>query len=29
MFQVLPFYDDNVMKVYQDFEQAIGKNLSR
>jgi hypothetical protein len=29
MFQVLPFYDHNVMKVYQDFEQAIGKNLSR
>jgi CubicO group peptidase (beta-lactamase class C family) len=27
MFQVLPFYDDNIMKLYQDFEEAIGKNL--
>ena len=27
MFQVLPFYDDQVMKLYQDFEKAIGKNL--
>jgi CubicO group peptidase (beta-lactamase class C family) len=27
MFQVLPFYDDNVMKVYQDVEEAIGRNL--
>ena len=29
MFQVLPFYDDNIMKLYQDFEEAIGKNLRR
>lgn len=27
MFQVLPFYDDATMKVYQDFEDAIGRNL--
>jgi len=27
MIQVLPFYDDATMKVYQDFEAAIGKNL--
>ncbi len=27
MFQVLPFYDDGIMKVYQDVEAAIGKNL--
>jgi CubicO group peptidase (beta-lactamase class C family) len=27
MFQVLPFYDDATMKVYQDFEEAIGRNL--
>jgi methyl acetate hydrolase len=27
MVQVLPFYDDSVMKLYQDFEEAIGKNL--
>jgi len=25
--QVLPFYDDGVMKAYQEFEEAIGKNL--
>src|SRR6185436_7194634 len=28
MIQVLPFYDDATMKVYQDFEEAIGKNLA-
>jgi CubicO group peptidase (beta-lactamase class C family) len=27
MVQVLPFYDDSVMKLYQSFEEAIGKNL--
>ena len=27
MFQLLPFYDDATMKVYADFEEAIGKNL--
>jgi CubicO group peptidase (beta-lactamase class C family) len=27
MMQVLPFYDDSVMKAYQDFEEAIGRNL--
>jgi methyl acetate hydrolase len=27
MFQVLPFYDEGTMKVYHDFEEAIGKNL--
>jgi CubicO group peptidase (beta-lactamase class C family) len=27
MIQVLPFYDDDVMKLYQDFESAIGRNL--
>jgi len=27
MIQVLPFYDDSIMKLYQDFEEAIGKNL--
>jgi methyl acetate hydrolase len=27
MIQVLPFYDDAVMKLYQDFEETIGKNL--
>jgi len=27
MIQVLPFYDDDAMKVYHDFEEAIGKNL--
>lgn len=27
MIQVLPFYDDGAMKVYQDFEEAIGKNV--
>ena len=27
MIQVLPFYDDSVMKLYHDFEEAIGKNL--
>ena len=27
MMQVLPFYDDACMKVYQDVEAAIGKNL--
>jgi CubicO group peptidase (beta-lactamase class C family) len=27
MIQVLPFYDDGAMKVYQDFEEAIGRNL--
>jgi CubicO group peptidase (beta-lactamase class C family) len=27
MFQVLPFFDDATMKVYQDFEEAIGRNL--
>ena len=27
MMQVLPFYDDGCMKLYQDLEAAIGKNL--
>lgn len=27
MMQVLPFYDDGCMKLYQDVEAAIGKNL--
>jgi CubicO group peptidase (beta-lactamase class C family) len=27
MMQVLPFYDEACMKVYQDVEAAIGKNL--
>jgi methyl acetate hydrolase len=27
MVQVLPFYDDSVMKLYQSFEETIGKNL--
>jgi methyl acetate hydrolase len=27
MIQELPFYDDATMKVYQDFEEALGKNL--
>jgi CubicO group peptidase (beta-lactamase class C family) len=27
MMQVLPFYDDGAMKIYQDVEAAIGKNL--
>jgi CubicO group peptidase (beta-lactamase class C family) len=27
MFQVLPFYDDATMKIYHDFEEAIGRNL--
>ena len=27
MMQVLPFYDDGCMKVYRDFEAAIGSNL--
>src|SRR3989449_397966 len=27
LMQVLPFYDDGCMKVYQDVEAAIGKNL--
>jgi CubicO group peptidase (beta-lactamase class C family) len=27
MMQFLPFYDDGAMKVYQDVEAAIGKNL--
>ena len=27
MMQVLPFYDDGCMKVYRDFEAAIGRNL--
>ena len=27
MFQVLPFYDDATMKVYQEFEETIGRNL--
>ena len=27
LMQVLPFYDDGCMKVYQDFEAAIGRNL--
>ncbi len=27
MMQVLPFYDDGCMKMYQDVEAAIGKNL--
>jgi methyl acetate hydrolase len=27
LMQVLPFYDDGAMKVYQDVEAAIGRNL--
>ena len=27
MMQVLPFYDEGLMKLYQDVEAAIGKNL--
>jgi CubicO group peptidase (beta-lactamase class C family) len=27
MIQVLPFYDDAAMKLYQDFESSIGRNL--
>jgi CubicO group peptidase (beta-lactamase class C family) len=27
MIQLLPFYDDTAMKLYQDFEAAIGRNL--
>jgi CubicO group peptidase (beta-lactamase class C family) len=27
MIQLLPFYDDAAMKLYQDFEAAIGRNL--
>jgi CubicO group peptidase (beta-lactamase class C family) len=27
MMQVLPFYDESVMKLYQDVEEAIGRNL--
>ena len=27
MIQVLPFYDDSVIKLYHDFEEAIGKNM--
>jgi len=27
MMQVLPFYDEGCIKVYRDFEAAIGKNL--
>jgi len=27
MIQVLPFYDDATMKLYRDFEEAIGRNL--
>jgi CubicO group peptidase (beta-lactamase class C family) len=27
MMQVLPFYDDGAMKLYQDVEAAIGRNL--
>jgi CubicO group peptidase (beta-lactamase class C family) len=27
MMQVLPFYDDACMKVYQDFEAAIGRSI--
>jgi len=27
MTQVLPFYDDSIMKLYQDFEETIGENL--
>ena len=27
MMQVLPFYDDAIMKLYQDVEAAIGRNL--
>jgi methyl acetate hydrolase len=27
MMQVLPFYDEGCMKIYQDVEAAIGKNL--
>jgi CubicO group peptidase (beta-lactamase class C family) len=29
MIQVLPFYDDAVMKLYQDFEEAIGQGLRK
>jgi CubicO group peptidase (beta-lactamase class C family) len=27
MIQVLPFYDDGIMKLYEDFEKTIGENL--
>lgn len=27
LMQVLPFYDDGAMKIYDDFEEAIGRNL--
>jgi CubicO group peptidase (beta-lactamase class C family) len=27
MMQVLPFYDESCMKLYQDVEAAIGRNL--
>ena len=27
LMQILPFYDDGCMKVYRDFEAAIGRNL--
>jgi methyl acetate hydrolase len=27
LIQVLPFYDDATMNLYQNFEAAIGKNL--
>jgi len=27
MMQVLPFYDDSIMKLYQEVEAAIGRNL--
>src|SRR5262249_32497277 len=27
MMQALPFYDEGAMKIYQDVEAAIGKNL--
>jgi methyl acetate hydrolase len=27
MFQVLPFFDDATMKIYQEFEAAIGRSL--
>jgi CubicO group peptidase (beta-lactamase class C family) len=27
MIQVLPFYDDSIMKLYRDFEESIGQNL--
>jgi len=27
MFQVLPFYDDAAMKVYHDFEEALGRHV--